>query len=280
MLDNDQVEGATEDQDDLDADTLEGGEAEGNDTLAADEPEADGDLVITLDGDDEGEAESEKDFDPKAKAALDAVRASNRNLRKQLSEAKRGAPPEQAAPAQQVLRPRPKQEDHGYDDAAYDADVDKWHEERRVFEQQADAVKTEYRTKLEGFNAAAKALPVRDYEDAKEAVVAGLDIGQQNAIIMYLDKDEAAKVVYALGKSPARLEALSKIKDPVKFGMELAKISTGVKVTNKPKAAPESALKPGGAASAGTRDLESLRASAQKSGDWSAYFAAKRAQAK
>lgn len=277
MLDNDTTE-LDENLEDLtegDDDTLDGDQGDdslegegGNDTLAAD---GDTDLVITLEGDDD----ADEGFDPKAKAALKALRESNKEMRKRMRELEKS----QAQPVQeQALRPKPTLADHQFDEEKWEADLLKWADEKGKADQQVAAIQTEFNTKRNDFQAAAKALAVPDYDDAKDAVVSVLDIGQQNAIILNLDKDEAAKVVYALGKSPTRLEALGKIKDPVRFGIELAKISMGVKVTTQPKTKPESALKPGGAASPQTRDLEALRAKAQKSGDYTAYFAAKKAR--
>lgn len=277
MLDNDTTE-LDENLDDLaegDDDTLDGDQGEdspegGEDTLAADASE----LVIELEGDDA--AESDEAFDPKAKAALRALRDANKDMRRRLREVEKAQP----APAEQALRPKPTLQDHAYNEDAWEADLLQWASEKAKADVQVEAIRNEFVSKRDAFMAAAKSLPVADYDDVADAVRGVLSVEQQQAMILHMDKDEAARVVYALGKSPTRLEALGKIKDPVRFGIELAKISMGVKVTTQPKTKPEAALKPGGAASPQTRDLSSLKKRADATGDYTEYLAAKRAQAK
>ena len=86
-------------------------------------------------------------------------------------------------------------------------------------------------------------------------------------------------MVYALGRTPKKLQELASIKDPVKFAVAVGKLETEVKVTSRKstKPAPETSVKGGSSsASASTATLDRLRAEAAKTGDLSKVVAYKR----
>lgn len=213
-----------------------------------------------------------------------------RDLRKQLREKEkelnqfRKAAPQQVEPP--VKRgPRPKLEDFGYDDAAFDAAIDAWvadgvreKEQELLFKQQQQALEKSHAEMLQSYQQKAKALGVSDFQDAHESVCNALSIAQQNAILS--GADNPAKVVYALGKYSKKLDELAAITDPLKFAAHIGALERELKVKPR-KALPEpektvSASKPATV----SRDLDRLRKDAEKTGDWTEFYNAKRQQRK
>jgi hypothetical protein len=67
----------------------------------------------------------------------------------------------------------------------------------------------------------------------------------QRAIIVQGTADRA-KIVYALGRNPKRLQELAMIEDPVRFAIEIGKVSALMKVTTrKPAVTPEAGVRGG-----------------------------------
>jgi hypothetical protein len=95
---------------------------------------------------------------------------------------------------------------------------------------------------------------------------------------MLLDvADDSALLAYALGTNPETLRKVANIKSDAKFIKELAKIEMNIKPQQKRAAPPPertisgSGRTPGASAS----NLDALYQKAQKSGDYTAYYAAK-----
>jgi hypothetical protein len=142
---------------------------------------------------------------------------------------------------------------------------------------QAEEAQKAWRETVEGYTAQKQALKVPDYEDAEEVVRGDFNETQQG-IILHVAKKEAAKLVYALGKSDAKRSNLAAIKNPAEFAFELGRLSTEVTMQpkTKPKTSPEPGVKPS-APSSGLQSLDTLQAKARETGDYAAYHAAKRA---
>lgn len=274
MLDNDQIE-----QDDLQDDVTDESEA-----VEAAEAEPEGELVITLEGvepDDEPEPE---DVGPKGQAALKALRAANKEAARRQKELERELAALKApkVPEEETLGPRPTAADANFDDDKLIEMAIEWKAKSDRIEAQKNAALEKQKAAQEAFQGrvteyqlAKKGLPVQNYDHAEAQVTAALPIPLQNVILRNLTGEEAAKVVYALGQSPKKLDELSKL-DADQFAFALAKLSMGIKMERKP-AQVETPLK-GNIASPPpqSRDLAGLKKQAERTGDYTAYFKAKR----
>jgi hypothetical protein len=138
-----------------------------------------------------------------------------------------------------------------------------------------------YQERLAAYGKAKAELRVRDYEDAEETVLQHLDIPQQNVIVK--GAENAALVVYALGKNPTKAKELASIKDPIDFAFAVARLEKDLKVSNRAKKAPppEKVVTGSGRISGSVdSELERLRAHAEKTGDISAVLRYKRQRKK
>lgn len=255
-----------------DEDQVEGEQAE------AEEAE---ELVVTI-GEDAPPPEQEED-----RTAPEWVR----NLRKEnreLKRVKRELEAKLVAPAvEQTLGPKPTLEGSDYDADKFEAALLKWNADKRKHDEEAAAKRAEeeaqdkaWQARLSGYQTAKTSLKVKDFDDAEDTVKEALSIPQQ-AIILQGAKDPAL-LVYALGKSPAKVKELSEIKDPVQFAFAVARMEATVKATTrKPTTSPETTLSGNGRPSGAVDDrMAKLKSQAEASGDWTEYFAAKRKAAK
>ncbi len=273
MLDNDQIE-----QDDLQDDVT--------DDIADDvtEPQDEGELVITLDGvepDDEPEPE---DVGPKGQAALKALRIANKEAARRQKELERELAAYKApkVPDEETLGPRPTAADANFDDDKLIEMVIEWKAKSDRIEAQKNAALEKQKAAQEAFKArvteyevAKAALPANGKEDAEKAFIEAMPQHHRNVVLRNLSGEEAAKLVYALGRAPAKMEELAKL-DVDQFAFALAKLSMGIKMERKP-ANVETPLK-GNIASMPpqSRDLAALKKQAERTGDYTTYFKAKR----
>jgi hypothetical protein len=246
----------------------------------APEDEADGgDLIVTI-----GEEAPPPEEDETA-AAPEWVR----NLRKEHREAKRRIKELESklqAPAAEKpteAGPRPTLQDCDYDEERHTDAVLQWAERKRKADDEAAAKRAEqeaqdkaWQDRVQSYQGAKASLKARDFDDAEEAVKETLSMTQQGIILQ--GAINPALLVYALGKNPAKVKELAAIKDPVQFAFAISKLEDKVKATTrKPASNPEPSLtgnsRPGGVAD---DRLNKLREAAERSGDWSDYFAAKR----
>ncbi|UWX75365.1 hypothetical protein [Burkholderia gladioli] len=268
-------------------------------TIDADEPHPDASDPDAPEGgsdevDDQGDIELQfGDEAPPAQTSDDGENSTVRQMRKRIAELTRAnrqyeAEKKQGAqPAQPPkLGTKPKLEDFDYDEGKYDAALDQWHETKR----QVDAAEVEQRkalekreeanrARLEGYLNAASTLKVKDFKDSEDEVVSALSVEQQG--ILLAGADNAALLVYALGRYPAKLQQLAQIDDPVRFAFAAAKLEKELKVTPRTatKPAPEgrvSSTAGAPAAGGGEKKLEQLRADAEKTGDYSKVIAYKK----
>ncbi len=183
------------------------------------------------------------------------------------------------------LGAKPKLEDYDYDTDTYEQALENFYAKKQRADELAakasaerDAQQREWQAKMDKYTAAKKSLKVSDYDDAEFAVQNTLSVTQQNVILHGSDNPEL--LVYALGRNPAKAKELAAITDPVKFAFAISKLENQLKVTNKKVApAPEKTLKSSGAGVSLSDDkLNALRDEARKSGDYSAYHAARNAK--
>ena len=225
-----------------------------------------------------GEEEPAEPHGP-APAWVKEMRKQNRELRRQLRQMQQQAP----APAQIQLGEKPTLEGCDYDTKQYEANLAAWYAKKLKIDEEADRAKAQaeaearrWQDKLGGYERAKIALGAEDYEDAEAVVTEHLSVVQQSIIVS--GAKDAALLVYALGKNPAKTAALGAIKDPVEFAFAVARLEERLKVSErKPATPPETRVTGTGRVSGGTdATLERLRAEAERTGDYTKVSAYKR----
>lgn len=179
---------------------------------------------------------------------------------------------------------KPTMESVDYDEAEYERQFDAY--TRQKAEQDAKqrekdaadkAEKDAWAAKVEAYRTAKTALKVKDYDEAEAEAMALLSETQQGIIVD--GAENAALLVYALGKNPEQAKQLASIKNPVKFAFAVAKLETKLKATpRKAPPAAESTVRGSGSISStsGNSELARLEAAADKSGDRTAVIAYRR----
>lgn len=246
----------------------------------AEPAEEEGDVVVTI-GDDPAPDEEEE-----AKAApqwVKDLRKTTREQQKKIRELE--AQVAQAKPKDEVpaLGAKPTLEGCDYDAEEFEKQYDAWLARKQKVEaaerdkqREAEEQQKAWQQTLDAYHGAKTGLKVKDFEDAEELVVGAFSETQQGVILS--GAENAALVVYALGKNPKKSAELAAIKDPIKFAFAIAKLEGQLKVqSRKPATQPESTIS-GTAPKSGTVDnqLERLRAEAAKTNDYSKVTAYKR----
>ena len=264
----DQPEDVLDLTEELDTDAPE--QVEGSEDTPADD---DGDeLIVTLEG------EEPTDDQPADNSVIRQLRAQLREEQKRRKEL------EQQSQPQIELGDKPTLETCDYDEARFEEELTAWHERKREVEKQQEqsrAAEQEARAEFEDagkrYQERKAAIGLSDFAEREAAVEEAL--GSLSAVIAVAAKDPAL-VVAALGKAPAKLAELQKIKNPFRLAGEIARIESGVKTM--PRKAPPAPDRPlTGSASITTgaaqdQKLSGLRKRAEQTGDWSEYLAAKR----
>lgn len=228
---------------DEDLDILDNGDADDQgdeDQSTGDNAADEDDEEIVVQFGDEAAPASEGKSEPDL---LRTLRAANREQAKELAALRAASKPK---PVVIEVGPRPTLADADVD---YDEDkladaIEAWTKRKSQADeaeaqaaQGAQARQDEFQKELTRFQTAKAALGVRDFEDAKDAVVSVLTQDQISGIVVAAE--DAAKVIYALGKHPGKLEALKAITNPVKFIAAVAKLEGTLKVTKTSRKAPE-----------------------------------------
>lgn len=236
-------------------------------------------VIVTIG--DAPEADPEED-QPAPKWVKD-LRKQNKELNRELREARQRLNQSATVAAEPVLGAKPTLESLGYDAAKYEEELEKWHEKKRKADEAAAAKKSEeekatekWNGKLNAYKEAKQTLGVSDYEDAEETVLGLLNPVQQGIIVQ--GAKDPALVIYAIGKNESAAKELASIQDPVEFAFAVARLEGQLKVTSKkPIPAPEGRIS-GNSRPSGSTDstLERLRAEAEKTGDYSKIAAYKR----
>lgn len=269
-----------------------GEEESGEEEDAQDDDKADEGLVLSLG--DEPEPEDDQD-DAAAPKWAKELRQRHKDLTRENRELKRQIEQKQAAgkpkPPEVGKKPALADPDIDYDESKYEAAYSAWQDRKRKaddFErdqrQAEEAANQAWEGRLNAYNEQKSKLvaQVPDYEDSASAMMDMFTTEQQAMIIDVADN--AAQMVYVLGRNPAEAKKLAEIKSPTKFIRELSRLEdTKLKVTKKAAAKPAPERSPSGSASkAGAVDstLERLRADAEKSGDYSKLMEYKRKQRK
>lgn len=244
--------------------------------LETEETEDEGEIVVSIDGE---EASEKEEAEPAPEWVKDLrkkhreLERENRDLRAKVSAAN-GM---ENAPA--ILPKKPRLDDDGidYDQEKYEAELDAWYAKKADFDRQerenekAEAEKqNSFNAKLESYNQAREKIRVPDFEDAEGNLINALDRTQQGIIIDACENP--ALLVYALGRNQGKLNELAAIKNPVQFAYAVSKLENTMKVTKKTAVAEVEKMPPsfgGKSVASADKNLDRLRAEAEKTGDYS-----------
>lgn len=236
------------------------------------------------------QADTEEEDERKAPTWVRDLRKTNRQLVRELREKEeqlaqaRGSSGQAAAI---VIGPEPSMSDDGidWDEDKFKVAWRQWNERKSQAQKQQDdaervqqQAQADWQKRLEGYKDASRALKVSDFEDAEGTVKDTLSVLQQGIIIN--GAENAATLIYALGKNPKRLKEMEGIKDPVKFAFAVAKLETQLKIVPRKQApTPDRVVRSTvTGSSAVDSELERLRKEAEKTGDNSKVMAYRRMQ--
>lgn len=276
MQDDEQQQGVVEE---VDPNKIEGAEAVG-----------DAPVVIELEeiGFGGAEAPTAKEGEQET-PAIRQIREAHRESERKRKEAERKLAEIEASrvnPTAETLPepgPMPGIEDFDFDAEAHKEAVTAWFgrkhareaAERRKADEQQDAQKAQQAT-FDRYKTEADSLPVdRARYKAAETEVDASFSPMQKAVL--LQSAMPAKLVYALGNSPERLEKLSKITDPIALAMEIGRSEGAITSTKPARKAPAPDTPLSVAGTGAGSGLDKLYADAQRTGNYTAYYNAKRA---
>ena len=225
-------------------------------------------------------AEHETPLIREMRAKLREEAKERKRLEREKQELERKIAP---APANEpiALGAKPTLESVGYDEEAYQNQLDAWYEtkarldaQKRQQEASQKAAQEEFSTIINAHRQKAASLKKVDYEEMADLVGSNLSAVQQEFILR--GADDSAKLVYALGKYPAKLKELAAIKDPAKFAFAVAKLETQLKTQKRQTVQPEKVLSGGKGVVSSDKELDRLEAEAERTGDRTKVLAYKR----
>lgn len=214
------------------------------------------------------------------------LRAQLREKAKEVETLRKSAP--QADPIE--VGEKPTLAGCDYDEEAYEAQLDQWKALKAKAEDQARNAQAAqqqaaeaWNQELQGHHEKKAALKFKDVQEAEDVALASLSEVQQAVIVKATEN--SAKVIYALGKYPAKLAEISKITDPIKLAVAVSKLEGKMTVAKRGGPPEPERIARGGAPTANGKDkeLERLEKKADQTGDRSALIAYKaklKAQAK
>lgn len=232
---------------------------------------------------------SEQDFDFGEEGAapapessvLQGLRKANRVMAKKLSQYERGSQPQKPNPG-----PKPTLEtsldEYGnpYCEEVFERRLIDWHtandEAARFNQSEQERVQAETQTWQgikQAYEADKASLKVSGYADAEDEVFAALP-EQHQALLMKSGK--AAPLVVALSRNPEKLQKLSEM-NLADAAMMIGELRGKLQMKTRPSANPERRVTGNAGFSGGSdKQLAKLKATAEQSGDYTAYLAAKR----
>lgn len=245
--------------------------------------QAEGDEV----GDEDGETGFAFSDEEGAAPAPEQESSVIRNLRKALREKERLLTTYQREndPKPIEVGPEPElSEEYGWDQDRWKVDWLKWKDRKEAADRQANeveqrqrAIAEEWNQRAETYKASKQAAKIPGIDDAEEVVKAALS--DQHFALLMLAPEEAPKLIAALANSPGKLDELSKL-DLARAAMKVGELKGMVKTVARSKPSPDKPLR-GGASFNGSTDkqLARLQEEARQTGDYTKYYAAKRAAA-
>lgn len=258
-------------------DEVESGEPANEAEETPEDSDDSGELIVTIEGEEQEEEEKQ------APNWVKELRRKNREDQRRIREleeklAQGNAPIQSDDPGKE-----PELEDFDYDADQFKAAYKEWTAKKAQVEQKKEAIRRqqeeaakEWQAVQETYAKGKARFPKEKMAEAEEEVVSVLS-GPRQAMLMDM-ADDSAQLVIALGSSPETLRKLAAIKSDAKFIKELAKVEMNVKVQpKKTPPPPERTISGSGKTPGATANkLDSLRAEAEKTGDYSKYFAEKR----
>jgi len=238
-------------------------EAETEDAIEGENDNADDALEIQFDDDEAAPASGDS-------SVIRHLRDTVRRLSDEVATYRKTA-----APAQIEVGKKPDLwDDCEGDQDKFEAELTDWNERKRKAEaQQAEVSSVQeeaqkaWEADLQTFREQEAKLAAPDMDDAKSIVTTALTDVQAATIIKAAKNPALA--IYALGKHPAKLQALSQIKDPIKLAAEIARMEGKITMAKRQSAPAVERVAEGSASLAGNRNktLERLEAKAAKTGD-------------
>lgn len=263
-------------------------EEQGNDI-----PELTDDLIDVAPEQEQAEEEGESligfadEIDAEAEEETPLVkrlRDQNRELSRKLAKTNRPATANDDDP-EPAIPPKKTIEQFDYDQDKLDDYIDQRDEAVRkhaAWEAREERRKEKRQTEADAATRAVeqqrKALNVTDYEDQSAKVQAALS--ETQLAILISGVENPAKLIYALGRSAARLDQIAAEDNPVKFAVMLGKLEKEIRVAKRVPPPVEGKVR-GATASvaigASDRELERLEKEADRTGDRSKVIAYRRA---
>lgn len=263
--DTEQVEDNEVIDDEQDIDDSQDGEQD-EDTEQEDSADDD---VLDFSFDDDGEDKDEFAGQP-APEWVKEVRKENRELKRQLKQRE-----SQQHEQQQALREKPTLDAHEYDSDAYEQDYAAWLSEKSQHDARQKAEQEKYQHYDERYKSSVDAVraKVADYDEIEQSIVETVPPQRQALIKMLVD--DPARMVVALGKSPAQLEKLLGL-DDIQFAKQIVlmeqQMSSKTKSRNPNKPKPKTHELEGAAGGTDAK-LAKLEADAERTNDRTALIA-------
>lgn len=224
--------------------------------------------------------------DAKDPALVKHLRSTIKEKDRELKELRRlSTQPAQQQPVISQPPVMPKLTDPGID---YDEDLlqekleqwakenDQYKEQQRVIKQQQEQFNEQHRQKVANYQQRAKALKVKGFAEAEKIVIDEVPKVIQDAILHESEKPEM--VVLALGRNAELRKQLAEATNPVALGRLLERIESKAKTMPKAKTNAATTPEVKGSNGAVINNLDKLKAKALETGDWTPYFAAKKAK--
>ncbi len=220
--------------------------------------------------------------DPDEVPVIRTLRQKTRDDKKKIKELEQKLAAATSQEEVVELGPKPKLEEFDYDEdkfaealtgwTARKSEIDAQKEEKRKADER---MTVEWNERVAEYNERKQKLGAHDFDDAEDAVKAGLSLTQQSIIVEAAASPEV--MVYAVGKNPSVMERLSKIDNPIRFAAEVGRLESKMKVSNmKSRPVPEKRPAASTAPKTGKAQLQKLRETAERTGDFTDYYAAKR----
>ena len=240
-------------------------------------------ITVTIGDEPAPEAEDEQP----APVWVKKVRQRNRELEKELREARKKLEEKESAKTEPAVGEKPTLQAYDYDTDKYETALTSWYDRKRKADEKAARDKAEaekaeksWSEELELYQKAKDNFKADDFDEAEAVAFEVLDQTQKGIIVH--GATDPTMLIYALGRNDAKLKEISAIKDPVRFSFALSKLEATLKVsTKKPATQPEGKIV-GNARPSGTVDstLARLREEANRTGDYTKVMAYKRSKAK
>lgn len=258
----DEAEDVLELDDELEIDEIEGdAEPDQDDEVPEPDEDDEGETFIGFEGEEEDEAAPASESES---SVIRELRRANREAQRRIAELERGN-----APKPVELGPKPTLESCEYDEERFEAALTDWHAQKskveaqeREAEEARKATQAEWEARAKAYEADKSALGVAGYDEAEAEVFSVLPREIQ-ALILRTDKPAA--LVFALHRSPAKLETLSKL-NLADAALQLGEWKAGLKVTKRKTPNPDRPIT-GKSAASSAKTLERLEREAARTGD-------------